>query len=146
TSLLVRMNDRLGVGTGPELMTASLQLLSQLEVVVDLTVQDRMHPSRLVRDRLMSVGDVDDAEPACSERDALFDDAARVIGAAMDDRVRHALDDPMQLRSLKALVDDSGDSAHCLVVQSAAVVRAFVVKKKDSGAAQHERTTRRHER
>ena len=76
--LLVEVDDRLGVGRGPEAVPARLEPGAQLAVVVDLAVVGDPDRPVLVGHRLMAGGrEVDDREPPMAERDALLRTDAR---------------------------------------------------------------------
>ena len=62
----VEVNQHLGVAARPEAVPRSLELHAKLAVVVDLAVLNDGDPMRLVRDRLIAGGEVDDREaPRC---------------------------------------------------------------------------------
>ena len=63
-SLLVEVDDRLGVAVGRKTWPRALEVAPQLAVVVDLAVEDDPDGAVLVGDRLMAAFEVDDAEPA----------------------------------------------------------------------------------
>ena len=81
--LLVRVNDRLRVRARLEHVAAGRQLTLQLLEVVDLAVQDDGARPVLAIDRLVSAGDVDDAEPTVAESHAGSKMDAAGVGATM---------------------------------------------------------------
>src|SRR5262249_33496864 len=64
----------------------------QITVVVDLAVEDDPDIAGLVRHRLPPGLEIDDAQPAMPERGEVVDVIPFVIGSAVRQRGRHALD------------------------------------------------------
>jgi hypothetical protein len=87
--LLVPVDDHLGVGMGAEPVARALQLRAQVREVVDLAVERHPDAAVLVRQRLLTRGDVDDAQPAMREADALAHVVPVGVGAPVRDGVRH---------------------------------------------------------
>ena len=58
--LLVEVRQHFGVRHGPQPMAAFDQLLSELEVVEDLAVEEALDASVLVRERLIPGREIDD--------------------------------------------------------------------------------------
>src|SRR5262249_57115067 len=65
--LLPGVNDHLGVGAGREPMASFAELSGQVAIVVDLAVDDGVHGARLVGDRLLPGGEIDDLQPTVTE-------------------------------------------------------------------------------
>ena len=61
--LLEGVDDDFGVAAGSEPMAEPLELVTQLDVVEDLAVEDDPQRAVLVRERLLAAGEVDDREP-----------------------------------------------------------------------------------
>ena len=85
------MDDHLGIAVGIELVTSPLQFAAQVGEVVDLPIEDYPDGPVLVVDRLLSAGEIDDAEPAHPEPCGAFRVDSFIVGAAMDDRPTHPL-------------------------------------------------------
>src|SRR5205085_1724228 len=68
TEILVEVDDRLGVAVGSEHMAAPFERAAQLAVVVDLAVEHDPDRAVFVRDGLLSVAEVDDAQPPHADR------------------------------------------------------------------------------
>ena len=68
---------------------APLEIAPQLLVVVDLAVEDDPDRAVLVRDRLVAAVEIDDAEAAHAERDAVADVHTLIVGAAMRHGAAH---------------------------------------------------------
>src|SRR6185312_2799554 len=68
TPLLVRMHDRFGIGTSRVSMAGRFEACANVAVVIDFAVED--DPDRLIfiRQRLMPGGEINDAQPAMTER------------------------------------------------------------------------------
>ena len=87
---------------------------AQLLVVVDLAVLDDVDRPVLVRDRLVAAREVDDREPPRGEPDAVVEEGAVAVGAAVDERGAHRVE-PAALDRAPAR-GDSADPAHALRV------------------------------
>ena len=74
-------------------MAPRAELLRQAAVVVDLAVEDGMNRARLVGNRLMPGGEIDDLQAPVAERHLTVDVISFVVGAAMTQRRRHPPDD-----------------------------------------------------
>ena len=110
----VEVHERLGIARGPQLVALLLQLRAQVAVVVDLAVEDGDDRAVLVEDRLVAAGEIDDAQTARAERDAVVREVALAVGPAMDDPIRHPADE--SLVALRANVSD--DATHELFTRS----------------------------
>ena len=66
---LVGVHDGFGVGTGAELMAPGFEPITQLVMVVDLTIECDPDGAVLVRKRLPAAGAIDDRQAAVSEPD-----------------------------------------------------------------------------
>jgi hypothetical protein len=117
--LLPQVRQHLCVAARPEGVAGAVQLPTQVFVVVDLAVLGAPDGARLVRHRLVAPVHVHDAEAARSERDAVVEHEPGVVGAAMADRIGHALEHLRPERGSIRSVDreDSGDSAHRVSLQ-----------------------------
>ena len=110
----IEMNQHLGVAARPEAVARALELYAKLAVVVDLAVLDDGDPMRLVRDRLVAGGEVDDRQAPRREPDGPLDIRAVGVRPALNERCAH--------RSEPAGVDgpaggrDSADPAHAELV------------------------------
>ena len=112
--LLVEVGEDLGVAAATEAVAAPAQVVPNGVVVVQLAVLDRPDRFVLVSERLMTVGDVDDAQTADAERDAGSREEAAVVRAAVGHHVRHALEHFAcdDLPRGAADLDDTADSTH----------------------------------
>jgi hypothetical protein len=61
-------------------------------MLVELAVLRRPHGAVLVRERLMPLDDVDDAQPPDADRDPRSRVGADVVGPSMPDHVRHPVE------------------------------------------------------
>jgi hypothetical protein len=86
---LVGVHDRLGVAGGVEVMPARLQLVPQLGVVVDLSVENDPDALVFVVDWLVAGREVDDRQPAHAQRDAVLHEHTLIIRTAMPDCRAH---------------------------------------------------------
>ena len=105
------MDDDFGVAAGPEDVSALLEVVPQLAVVVDLAVEDDPDRAVFVGHRLMPALEVDDAQPAHAERDAVSEIHALIVRAAVHDGRAHVADLVLGYRRAVP-ADDSSNAAH----------------------------------
>ena len=110
--LLVEVDDDLDVGAGAEAVAAGGELFAQLLEVVDLAVADDGDCAVLVRDRLITGLEIDDAEAPEAQTDAGREVEALAVGAAMAQTVGHPLEHVAVDRPHRVRVDDTADPAH----------------------------------
>src|SRR6266851_309010 len=89
---LVEMNNDLGVGLCREFVAPSNQFLTKMLKVVDLAVKNDPDRSILIRDRLMTGMQINDAEASHAEAYIGANEKAVVVRTAMDNRRAHAAD------------------------------------------------------
>ena len=125
--LLVEVRQDLRVAAAREGVTGRAEALADVEVVVELAVLHAPDLARLVRERLVATLDVDDAQPADAERDAVDLVRPAVVRPAMRHRVRHAVEHVRRddLARLPADLNDSTDSAHLVAdgIRAASALR-----------------------
>ena len=88
-ALLVEVHDHLSVRLRTERMPTGAQLISKLDVVVDLAVEGDPDRPVLVRDRLAAAIQVDDREPADRHPERAARIESPLIWTAVEHRVRH---------------------------------------------------------
>ena len=110
--LLVAVRDHLGVGVGPEAVAVRDQLAADLGEVVDLAVEDDLHRSVLVADRLVAGRQIDDAQPPVAEPDGAVEIVAAGIGPAVDHGVGHGDQSGAAHRVRRVEIEASCNSAH----------------------------------
>ena len=110
--LLVEVDDHLGVALGGEAVALALQLPPQLDEVEDLPVEAEPHRAVLVGDRLEAVGDVDDAQPAVRETDAVVAVQAVAVGSAMAEHRDHGRQGLEGNRCTPRRREKTSDAAH----------------------------------
>ena len=96
------MDDDLGVAVGLEDVLLGLQLGAQVHEVVNFTVEHADDGAVLIVHGLLACGQVDDAQTAEAQRNGrarvvAADMVAFHIGAAVDDAVRHSVQDGLAL-------------------------------------------------
>ena len=87
------MEHGFDVGSRPEAVPLLLELGAKILEVVDLAVEQDRAIVALVPDRLLSPGDVDDAEAPKHECGAIDDDLVRFVGTTMGDGLTHPEED-----------------------------------------------------
>ena len=85
----IKMNQSFGVAVSAELMSLGDQILAQFLVVVDLAIEDHPDAAILVRDRLMTGAEIDDAEPAHPDAAGTVGVDTFIVGPAVADEVAH---------------------------------------------------------
>src|SRR5205085_775399 len=81
--VFVQVNDRFRIARRPQRMPALLEVAPQLLVVVDFAVENDPDGSVFVRDRLVAVIEIDDAEAPHANRHAVADVHTLIVRAAM---------------------------------------------------------------
>ena len=100
--LLIAVDDDLGVAVGLEDVPLGLQFGAQVHEVVNFTVEHADDGAVLIVHGLLACGQVDDAQTAEAQRNGrarvvAADMVAFHIGAAVDDAVRHSVQDGLAL-------------------------------------------------
>jgi len=106
------MNDYFGIGVGIEAVSALFELAAQFGKIVDFSVEDNPDGFVFVENRLMSTRQVDNAEPAHSQSNAVFDKYSFVVGTAMHDGFAHPVNSGVIRHMASVSVDDSRYAAH----------------------------------
>src|SRR5579862_8890657 len=97
-------------------MPVFLELFSQLHIVINLAVINRLHRAIFVRNRLPAPRHVDDAQTAMPESNFARDELARAIRPP----VSHGRGHPAQQRSVcrrSVEIIDSANSAHLVMTR-----------------------------
>src|SRR5215203_3821777 len=90
--LLVKVRQDLGVAVRVKAVSASEEARAKLRVVIELAVLRRPDTSRFIRHRLAAAFDVDDAQPARTERESLAAHGKTIIRATMTQRRQHRIE------------------------------------------------------
>src|SRR5436190_4678439 len=93
-------------------MPMTFQLGAELGEVVDLPVEDHPHGLFVVGHRLMAAGEVDNRQPTETETERAVDKKPLVIGAAMNELLRHVPEALARNRREALVVVLSADAAH----------------------------------
>jgi hypothetical protein len=104
------VKQNLGVAVRAKAMSGSLERVTELSIVVDLSVLDDVQRAVLVRDRLIARLEVDDREPSRRECDPVVAELAEAVGAAMHERSAHGDDTVGNCRAVCR--HDAADPAH----------------------------------
>src|ERR1041385_2462112 len=106
------MDDRLCIAVGAVAMPERLQRSSELGMIVDFAIEDDPDCAGLIADRLMSAGNINNAETAHSNADRAIRINALVIRPTMCHRATH----PAYDAGISALVltelHHSGNATH----------------------------------
>ena len=87
--LFVEVHDHLRVGVALEDVALGSELGLQLGIIEQLAIGDNADAAGLVEDRLLTVGDADDGEPAVAHGDARSHQVADTVRPTMLERGRH---------------------------------------------------------
>lgn len=98
------------MAAGPECMAALEEFRSQLQVVVDLSVEDDLERAVFIGHRLVAAGQVDNAQATVTQRATLIQVTTKTVGAAMSDAVAHGPDERFG-GALPATGDETGYAA-----------------------------------
>ena len=112
--LLIAVDDGLGIAVGFELVALALKLGTQLLEVVDLAVERDSHAAIGVLHGLVASLKVDDGQAAKAHCHIIVDEKALIIRAAMDNTIRHVLDDGAIGPLIEINGGESHESAHAL--------------------------------
>jgi hypothetical protein len=86
------MHNGFGVRARGETVATFYQVVMEIEIIVNFSVQHHPHFAVFIRERLMAPGNIDDAESPEAKSDAGRSVDAFVIRAAMNDGLRHSMD------------------------------------------------------
>jgi len=114
--LLVKMDDDLRVRTGVEAVTQRLELLTQLDIVEDLSIEDYLDGAILVVDGLITPLQVDDAQPRMGQTSMLIVIVAVAVGAPVVQTGDHGLQLFSRRRRQGPKIEYSCYSTHELIV------------------------------
>jgi hypothetical protein len=106
------MNDGFSIGTCSEVMAAREQVIAKLGEIVNLAIEHHPDAAVLIGKRLMTAGEIDDAEAPKTKTQTAVNENAFVIGTAMDDGVGHAANERLGDRVAPLKLKNSADSAH----------------------------------
>ena len=109
-ALLVAVHDHLAVGAGGEAVALALEPGAQVEVVVDLTVDDRRDRAVLGVERLVAAGHVDDRQARVGERQWADAPHRLPVGPAMAESLHHSVH--RMLAGATRRIEDRADPAH----------------------------------
>ena len=109
---LVAVQHHLDVRAAAKPVPPRDQLAAKLGVVVDLPVGDEMGRSVLARERLLTVGDVDDRQPPHAEAHPRTHELTVLVGSPVTQGLDHAIDLGRIHRAGRVTFDDAGDTGH----------------------------------
>ena len=100
------------IGLALDAVAAGLELAPELAVIVDLAVEDHLHPARLIGHRLVPSEDAGDGKTRVAEEDARPLEDSLVVGPAMLDESDGRVGRPPIGKSLGARKGVAHDAAH----------------------------------
>ena len=112
------MRNQLGVAVGGEAMAPAFEHLLGFGIIEELAVEDDGDGAILVADRLLAVGEADDAEPAIGQAEARLVEVAVIVRAAMDDGVGHAFEKSGRHPASTRQIDRPGNATHAILLRA----------------------------
>src|SRR4051794_22314845 len=109
------MRNDLGIAVGNEAMSPRAQLVPALDVIKQLAVENNSDVAIFVKDRLLAIGQTDNAQPARSQTEPRPNKKAFLVRAAMEQRAGHSLHAPLRNGTLSYQIDHARDAAHKIV-------------------------------
>lgn len=88
----IEVDQDLDIGAGAEAVALVRQFVPQLPIIEYLAVADEEYAAVLVRQRLVAGRQVDDAQPAEAEPDAVIEKLAAIVRTPMRKRPCHGFD------------------------------------------------------
>ena len=110
--LLPGIKNDLGVAVGAEVVAQGRQLAGQLAEVVDLAVVDHAQIAVGAEHGLLAAGQVDDRQAPVGQAHPGGEVQATLVGAAVELRLVHGLEQGAIGLALLCQVEDAGDTAH----------------------------------
>ena len=99
-------------------MAALFQIRAQFAEVVDLSVENDANRLVFVEDRLVTAGQVDDAQAPNAQSDAAFDKDAFIVWTAMNKSLTHPVNRCFadRGRAIRMSLHDTRDAAHAVTL------------------------------
>ena len=110
------MRDDLRIAVSDEPMSARPQLVSSLDVIKQLAVEDYRDVAVFVKDRLLAIGQTDNTQPARSQAEPGSNEKTLFVRAAMQQRAGHSLHAPIGNGTLSHQIDHACDAAHQIIL------------------------------
>ena len=115
--VFVEVDEHLGIRLGAKTVSSRQQAVTQLPIVVDFAVERDPDPAVLVRERLLSGRQTDDAEAAVTETDLWLDVTAFLVRSTVGEECLHRLESAAVDSLVLMETIDSADSAHPLILR-----------------------------
>jgi hypothetical protein len=114
--MFVQRENHLAIAARPKLVAVlAFEPCTMLLVIVDFTVADEPDGPVLIREWLMTTGEIDDGKPPMTERREVVVMNAFAVRSTMTKATQHALN---QLITSGIVADDSRNAAHELFDRS----------------------------
>ena len=112
-ALLIQVDKNLRIASGTKLVTFPAQLPAKFNVIIDFAVGDHTDRMVFVPDRLPAAVEIDDREPAHTERHVALaiEMPAFSIRPTMDERLQHPREVGAGIR--RPPINEPGYPAHC---------------------------------
>src|SRR3954471_21291747 len=112
------MRNDLGIAVCNESMSARPQFIPALDVIKQLAVKDYRDVAIFVKDRLLAIGQTDNAQPARGQTETGPNKKSLLVRATVQQRPGHPLHAPLGNGTLPHQIDHPSDSAHWTLVLS----------------------------
>ena len=111
-TLFPKVRNDFGIAVRDQAMPARFQFCAFLRIVEELPVKDHGHTSVFVGDRLLAIRQADDTQPPRPKSNTRALKVSLLVGAAMNYRLRHPLDDAVRYVSVSGQIHDTCDATH----------------------------------
>jgi hypothetical protein len=109
---LVQMDDSFRIAPGAIAVAARFEILPQILMVINFTIEDDPNVSVFIAQGLMAGLNVDDAEPSHGQPNVLLDEEAVIVRTAVDDLLVHC-GEQVAIHAPGSLgIENTADSAH----------------------------------
>src|SRR5277367_244968 len=115
------MDDAFRVRACGELVSVAKQILAKFRIVVDFAVQHHPNAAVFIRNRLVTAGDIDDAQAPKTQPDARSRVNPFVIRASMNNCLRHPADEIFRDLSRRLIFENAAYSTHKLMSRASSL-------------------------
>jgi hypothetical protein len=109
---LIKMDNRFRIAVAAVAMAAFFELLTEFQMIIDLTIEDKRGGIILIRDWLMARLHINDAQTTHCHADITRNKETGVIGPPMNDLAVHFLENAALGCPAAIKVENATDSAH----------------------------------
>lgn len=107
----IQVQDTFRICIGFELMAAAEEILTQLQIVINLAIKNNPYRIILVAQRLRAFSNVNDGQPAEAQADPVADPQLRIVRSPVMDQIHHAANEMFGWLLIMKMID-SGNATH----------------------------------